>query len=251
MTTARQADVTRLISALGIIARIRHGGRRTIGGVYARCPQWRRQQLNRAALTCHRGDSDRTEFFASASFHRMIGIMKLFSSPTRLWLLSDTSLLLVMTIWGVLRYPHLPDQIPQHIGSGAVDAWADKSIGSVFLLVFVYAGATVLLAGSAELTLRQTPRDEMANTDATPFAAAQATASLTNRPGSRASARRLARALLVLNTCLGISLLVGCGMLWRSTPDPNVPAWLVPAMILPFVAGTAVTIAAAVKDRKQ
>lgn len=176
--------------------------------------------------------------------------MALLSSPVRLWLLPNAALLLAMTIWGALRYPHLPGRIPKHVGDGGVDAWTDKSIGSAFLLVFVYVGVTVLMAGSAELTLRQTPRDELANTDATPFAAARVT-SLTNRPGSRASARRLARTLLLLNTCTGISLLVGCGILWRATPDPNLPAWLLPAMILPFLAGTAVTIAAAVKDRKR
>lgn len=177
--------------------------------------------------------------------------MALFSSPVRLWLLPNTALLVAMTIWGALRYPHLPGQIPKHIGSSEVDAWTDKSIGSAFLLVFVYVGVTVLMVGSAELTLRQTPRDELVNADATPFTAARATSSLTNRPGSRASARRLARALLLLNTCTGISLLVGCGILWRATPDPSLPAWLLPAMILPFLAGTAVTIAEAVKDRKQ
>ncbi|MEU6961270.1 DUF1648 domain-containing protein [Streptomyces chrestomyceticus] len=177
--------------------------------------------------------------------------MKLFSSPVRLWLLPHTLLLVVMTVWGALRYPHLPGRIPKHIAGGGVDAWTDKSVGSAFLLVFVYVGVTVLMVGSAELTLRQTPRDEPANADVTPFAAARATSSLMNRPSSRASARRLARALLLLNTCIGISLLTGCGVFWRSSPDPNLPAWLFPAMILPFLVGTAVTIAAAVQDRKR
>ena len=132
-----------------------------------------------------------------------------------------------------------------------MDAWTDKSIGSAFVLVFVYAGLTVLMAGCAELTLRLTPRDESSDATAEPFAAAQAASFLVNRPGSRASARRVARALLLLNTCVGISFLAGCGMLWRSTPDPNVPAWFLVAMTLPLLAGTAVTVAAAVSDRKR
>ncbi|MFI0817183.1 DUF1648 domain-containing protein [Streptomyces sp. NPDC021098] len=175
----------------------------------------------------------------------------LFSSSVRLWLLPNAVLLVVLSTWGALRYPHLPGRIPKHIGVDGVDAWTDKSIGSAFVLVFVYAGVTVLMAGSAELTLRLTPRDELSHATAEPFAAAQATSSLLNSPGSRDSARRIARALLLLNTCVGISFLAGCGMLWRSTPDPDVPAWLLVAMPLPLLVGTAVTVAAAVSDRKR
>ncbi|MFJ9469062.1 DUF1648 domain-containing protein [Streptomyces caniferus] len=132
-----------------------------------------------------------------------------------------------------------------------MDAYTDRSIGSAFVLVFVYAGVTVLMACCAELTLRLTPRDELSNATAAPFAAAQATSSLLNRPGSRASARRMARALWLLNACIGISFLAGCGMLWRSTPDPNVPAWFLVPLILPLLAGIAVTVAAAVSDRRR
>ncbi|HWU12345.1 MAG TPA: DUF1648 domain-containing protein [Streptomyces sp.] len=173
------------------------------------------------------------------------------SRPVRLWLLPNAVLLAGLATWGILRYPHLPDRIPKHIGVDGVDAWTDRSIGSAFVLVFVYAGVTMLMAGCAELTLRVIPRDELPNADAAPFAAAQATSSLLNRPGSRASARRAARALLLFNTCIGISFLAGCGMLWRSTPDPNVPTWLFAAMVLPLLVGSAVTIAAAVSDRKR
>lgn len=177
--------------------------------------------------------------------------MLLFSPSVRLWLLPNVLLLVALSTWGALRYPHLPGRIPKHIGADGIDAWTDKTIGSAFVLVFVYAGVTVLMAGSAELTLRLTPRDELSNVTATPFATARATSSLLNRPGSRISARRIARALLLLNTCIGTSFLAGCGMLWRSTPNPSVPAWLLPAMTLPLLAGTAVTVTAAVIDRKR
>ncbi|QLH25327.1 DUF1648 domain-containing protein [Streptomyces sp. Rer75] len=173
-----------------------------------------------------------------------------FSSPVRLWLLPNAVLPVVLATWGAVRYPHLPGRIPKHIGGDGVDAWTDKSIGSAFVLVFLYAGVTVLMAGCAELTLRVTPRDELSNANAAPSAAAQVTSCLLNRPGSRVSARRIARALLLFNTCIGISFLAGCGILWRSTPDPNVPTWLFAAMVLPLLAGIAVTIAAAVSDRK-
>ncbi|MFF9685642.1 DUF1648 domain-containing protein [Streptomyces sp. NPDC014623] len=177
--------------------------------------------------------------------------MASFSCPVRPWLLPNAALLVGLATWGTLRYPHLPGRIPKHIGVDGVDAWTDRSIGSAFVLVFVYAGVTVLMAGCAELTLRVTPRDEMPSAGAAPFAAAQAASSLINRPGSRASARRTARALLLFNTCIGISFLAGCGMLWRSTPDPDVPAWLFAAMTLPLLAGSAVTVAAAVSGRKR
>lgn len=175
-----------------------------------------------------------------------------FSSPSvRMWLIPSAVLLIGAATWGALRYPHLPGRIPKHIGVDGVNAWTDRSIGSAFLLVFVYAGTTILMAGCAELTLRVTPLDELPDSDASPFAAAQATSPLLNRPSSRASAHRVARALLLFNTCIGISFLAGCGILWRSAPDPNVPAWFFAAMTLPLLAGTAVTIAAAVKDRKR
>ncbi|WP_030668205.1 DUF1648 domain-containing protein [Streptomyces rimosus] len=176
--------------------------------------------------------------------------MAIFSAQVRLWLLPSGVLLLALWIWGALRYPHLPEHIPEHIGLGQVDTWTDKSFGSAFALVFAYAGATVMIVGCAELMLRLTPRDEMPTADAAPFAAARAASSLVNRPGSRASARRIARAVLVLNACIGISILAGCAMLWRSTPDPDVPGWLPPAILVPLLAGTAGTIVAAVRDRK-
>ncbi|CAM5609880.1 hypothetical protein SANTM175S_01425 [Streptomyces antimycoticus] len=119
--------------------------------------------------------------------HQIIGLMLLFSPSVRLWLLPNVLLLVALSTWGALRYPHLPGRIPKHIGANEIDAWTDKTIGSAFVLVFVYAGVTVLMAGSAELTLRLTPRDELSNVTATPFATARATSSLLNRPGSRDS----------------------------------------------------------------
>ncbi|WP_348772206.1 DUF1648 domain-containing protein [Streptomyces sp. RPA4-5] len=80
-----------------------------------------------------------------------------FSSRLRLWLLPNFVLLAALTTWGIARYPHLPSRIPEHIGIAGVDSWTGRSIGSVFLPVFVYIGVTVLLTACAELTLRVTP----------------------------------------------------------------------------------------------
>lgn len=172
-----------------------------------------------------------------------------FTSPVRLWLLPSAVVLAAMGVWGSLRYSHLPERIPKHIGAGKVDAWTERSVGSAFLLVFVYAAVTLLMAGTAELTLRVTPRDEMPATDAAPFAVGAS--SSVNRPCSRESARRIARSLLLLNMSVGISLLIGCGILWRSTPDPEVSAWLLAAMTVPILAGTVLTVVAALGDRKR
>ncbi|MFF8811845.1 DUF1648 domain-containing protein [Streptomyces pactum] len=173
-----------------------------------------------------------------------------FSSSVRLWLVPSAVILLTMGVWGGLRYGDLPDRIPQHIGVDGVDAWTDRSIGSAFVLVFVYAGVTALIAGSAELTLRVTPRDELSEADPRPFATG-ASASLVNRPRDRASAHRIARVLLLFNALIGVSLLLGCGILWRSTSDPHVPGWVFGAMMAPFVVGTVLTVAAAVRDRRR
>ncbi|MFF9349199.1 DUF1648 domain-containing protein [Streptomyces sp. NPDC014734] len=174
-----------------------------------------------------------------------------FSSPVRLWLFPNLVLLAAMAVWGVVRYAHLPERIPRHIGSGGVDAWTGRSIGSAFALVFVYAAVTVLMTGCAELTLRVTPRDELPDTGADTRRFAVGASSSLNRPGSRDSARRVARSLLLLNTLVGVSLLVGCGILWRSVPDPHVSPWLFVAMTVPILVGTVLTVMAAMSDRKR
>lgn len=171
-----------------------------------------------------------------------------FSPSVRLWLLPNAAVLAALSVWGVVRYPHLPSRIPQHIGIGGVDAWTDRSIGSAFVLVFAYLGVTVLLTVSAELTLRVTPQAELSD-GAAPFGNGLVSASL-NRPRTRASALRIARSLLVCNACIGVSLLVGCGVLWRSTSEQEVSGWLFTAMLVPIFAGTALTVASAVHDRR-
>ncbi|GAA2686254.1 DUF1648 domain-containing protein [Streptomyces lunalinharesii] len=171
-----------------------------------------------------------------------------FSRPIRRWLLPNVALLAALLVWGVLRYPHLPDRIPRHIGIDGVDAWTEPTIGSAFALVFVHLGATVLLTACAELMLRVTPEAELPK-DAAAFGNGLVRSSL-NRPRTRASALRTARALLVLNACTGLSLLVGCAVLWRSTADPHVSGWLFAAMVVPLLAGTAGTVLAAVRDRR-
>ncbi|WP_030906438.1 DUF1648 domain-containing protein [Streptomyces sp. NRRL F-5126] len=171
-----------------------------------------------------------------------------FAPGLRLWLIPSGALLIALAVWGVMRYPHLPDRIPQHIGGGGVDAWTGRSVAGAFALVFVYAGVTALLVGCAEWVLRATPRTRAPAARAGTSSYASYPSS-THRPRSRTSARRVARSLLVLNACVGVSFFAGCALIWRSSPDPHVPGWLAPAVIVPIVAGTACTVVAALRDR--
>ncbi|GAA2497254.1 hypothetical protein [Streptomyces gobitricini] len=54
---------------------------------------------------------------------------------------------------------------------------------------------------------------------------------------------------MMLNACIGLSFLVGCGVLWRSLPERDVPGWMFAAMMSPIIAGTVLVVAAAVRDR--
>ncbi|MBP0461578.1 DUF1648 domain-containing protein [Streptomyces montanisoli] len=173
-----------------------------------------------------------------------------FAPGLRLWLLPSGALLIALAVWGAVRYPHLPDRIPRHIGAGGVDAWAGRSIAGAFALVFVYAGVTALLFGCAEWVLRAAPRTRAPAARAGAWSSASSSyPSSTHRPRSRESARRVARSLLVLDACVGVSFFAGCAVLWRSAPDPHVPVWIAPAVIVPIVAGTACTVVAALRER--
>lgn len=150
------------------------------------------------------------------------------------WLAPSAVLLLAMTVWGVLRYPELPARVPEHIGPDGVDAWTAKTVWAAFVPVFVYAGVTAAVAGSAVLTLRITPRDEMPVPDGRWAAAGSA---LTNRPASAASASRAARNLLVMNAVYGLAFLMLCWTMWRSDVTAALPGWLLPVTLAVFAAG--------------
>ncbi|WP_314177132.1 DUF1648 domain-containing protein [Streptomyces winkii] len=156
------------------------------------------------------------------------------SEPLWSWLTPSLLLLGAMAVWGVLRYPELPDRVPEHIGPERVDAWTAKSVGAAFVPVFVYAGITVVLAGCAALSTHIRPLNEM------PASASRrpgATNALTNRPASAASGRRTARALLIMNALCGAALLPLCWIQWRTPETAEVPAWLLPGTLELFLLG--------------
>ncbi|RMI44990.1 DUF1648 domain-containing protein [Streptomyces triticirhizae] len=145
------------------------------------------------------------------------------------WAAPSVVLLVGMALWGIVRYPELPERIPQHVGPGGVDAWGDRSVGLAFLPVFVYAGLTALLTGCVWGLLRATPLDAM---PAPKDRWAQAMAVGNNRPASAASARAMARALLTTNALVGVALLPMAWVQWRETQTTSVPGWLTVAMPL-------------------
>ncbi|MFI8852239.1 DUF1648 domain-containing protein [Streptomyces sp. NPDC053499] len=160
-----------------------------------------------------------------------------------LWLAPGLLMLVGLLVWGVVVYPDLPERVPQHIGSDGVDRYGDKSVGTVFLPVFVQAGALALLAGSAYATLRITPAGELRPE--------QRTSSLVNRPKDRASARRTARLVLLLGFCLGVTLAVTCTVMWSTTPPKQgeeLTGKLVLAL-LPVALGTLALVVTALRDR--
>lgn len=138
------------------------------------------------------------------------------------WLVPSLLLFGGMLVWGLLRYPEIPGRVPQHVGPGGVDAWSDKSVGSVFLPVFLYAGLTAVMAGCAAAVVRSTPLDAL---PAPRDQWARAAATTSGRPATAASARQLARALLMTNALLGVALLPLCWVQWRTVQTTEVAAW--------------------------
>lgn len=144
-----------------------------------------------------------------------------------LWLVPSLLWLGVFATWGVLIYPELPDRVPSHMGFGGIDAWADKSVVTVFLVPFVHAGMTALVAGCAVGLLRATPEDEMVREG--PWAAAEA--AMRNRPASVASAVRTAKSLLAMNAILGLVFAECLRNMWRTSTSSEVAVWSLPLVI--------------------
>lgn len=154
--------------------------------------------------------------------------------PLWSWLTPSLLLLITMAVWGAVRYPELPDRVPLHIGPDGVDAWTARTVWAAFVPVFVYAGISVVLGGCAFLSARITPLDEMR---VPRDRWARAAGAMTNRPASAASARRSARALLIMNALAGIALMPLCWLQWRTLETAEVPAWLLPGTLALFLLG--------------
>lgn len=159
-----------------------------------------------------------------------------------LWAVPSIALLIAMGVWGVTAYADLPEMVPQHIGPNGVDAWSRKSVGSAFIPVFLYIGTTMLMIGIAFGIARTTPDSELPR-DRHP--------GVVKRPATWASAARSAKAVLVLNTGLGVALLPLCAVQWRTTQASEVSWWLLPVVLLLITAGLVPLIVAGLRDRAE
>ncbi|WP_307865823.1 DUF1648 domain-containing protein [Streptomyces smyrnaeus] len=160
-----------------------------------------------------------------------------------LWLIPGLLVLGGLLLWGIMVYPHLPEKVPQHFGSDGVDRYAGKSVASVFVPVFVHAGALALLAGTAFGTLRITPLSELPP--------GRQASSLVNRPKTAEGARRVARAQLFLGFCLGLTLAVACTVMWSTAPQKQgqQPTGTLVLALLPVALGTLAVVVTALRDR--
>ena len=153
-------------------------------------------------------------------------------SPLWAWLTPSLLALGAMAVWGAVRYPELPDRVPLHMGADSVDAWAEKTVWTAFVPVLTYAAVTLVLVGCAAAAARITPLNEMPEPRTRWAAAANG---MNNRPASAASARRTARALLLMNAWFGAGLVPLCWVQWRTSETAAVPAWLLPVTLALFV----------------
>ncbi|MHA6802804.1 DUF1648 domain-containing protein [Salinifilum ghardaiensis] len=160
----------------------------------------------------------------------------------RLWLMPSLALLITMTAWAATVYPDLPEQVPQHIGPSGVDAWTAKTVGSAFLPVFLYLATTVLFTGTAFGIARTTPESELPR-DRPP--------GMVKRTATWASAARCAKAVLALNTALGLALLPLCAIQWRTPQTPDVAWWLLPLALVLVLAGLVPLFIAAQRDQAE
>ncbi|WP_311765353.1 DUF1648 domain-containing protein [Streptomyces zingiberis] len=163
-----------------------------------------------------------------------------------LWLLPGGAVLLALTVWGIVAYPGLPGRVPLHFAGGGVDRWGEKSVGTVFLPVFVHAGLLALMAVSAVITLRTRPETEVPGTPSRLRRVGGM-----NRPASRASALRLAKVLLFLAFCLGLTFAAACAIMWRPETWSGVPAWPLWAGVATTAPVAAAVLVITIRDRRE
>ncbi|GAB2826541.1 DUF1648 domain-containing protein [Streptomyces daliensis] len=158
-----------------------------------------------------------------------------------LWLLPGLALLVALTVWGVVVYPHLPDRVPQHFGSEGVSRFAAKSVGSVFLPVFAQAGVLLVMATVSYGVLSMRPESEMVP--------GEPRSALVNRPATREGAVRSAKATLFLGFCIGLTLVAACAVMWQTGPWQDPPGWYPVLVTAPSLLGAVPVVVVALRDK--
>jgi uncharacterized membrane protein len=81
-----------------------------------------------------------------------------------LWLVPALLIIAGTAVIGVVRYPHLPDQLAMHFApDGTVDRYAAKSVWTAFALVMTQVAVTALFAGLLLATYRTRPEVDAAD----------------------------------------------------------------------------------------
>ncbi|WP_035799187.1 DUF1648 domain-containing protein [Kitasatospora mediocidica] len=147
-----------------------------------------------------------------------------------LWSLPALLVLAATAAIGVVRYPSMPQRLPSHFnGSGAVDHFVAKSVGTAFVPVFVQAGSTLVITLVAWLAFRS-------RADLDP-----------SRPAASAYRHRrfivrMTVSVLLLGTCANLTMLLGAWGIWHDDRAMGVLP-----LLLPILAGTVLVVLVAVR----
>lgn len=151
------------------------------------------------------------------------------------WLLLPVLVVVASAVLGVIRYPELPDPMPMHFDiNGVADRFAPKSVGSVFTVVFIQFGLTVLLCAIAALVFRG-PADV---DPARPAASVRA---------HREFITRLGKGFIALATLIDLGLLATDLAMWNGSPNPGV---LLPLTLGPILVGVALLVVIIVRRNR-
>ncbi|GAA3433562.1 hypothetical protein GCM10018954_031660 [Kutzneria kofuensis] len=152
------------------------------------------------------------------------------SDPPRFpwaWLLLPILVVAVSAVLGIIRYPDLPDPMPVHFdAAGNANRYAPKSVGSVFTVVFLQAGLTLVLGAIGVLVFRG-PADV---DPSRPAASVRA---------HREFVARLGRGFIVFATLLDLGLLATDWAMWSGAPQVGV---LLPLTLGPVLVGIAMLV---------
>ncbi|MDH6137639.1 putative membrane protein [Kitasatospora sp. MAA4] len=147
-----------------------------------------------------------------------------------LWTLPALFVLAATAVLGVLRYPSMPQQLPTHYnGSGAVDHFTGKSVGTAFALVFVQAALTLVVTLVAWLSFRSRADLDPARPAASAYR-------------HRRFIVRMTVSVLLLAACANLTVLLGAWGIWHG--DRTMGAL---PLLLPTLAGLALTVVVAVR----
>jgi uncharacterized membrane protein len=120
-----------------------------------------------------------------------------------MWLLPALTIVAATAVVGIVRYPHLPNQLPVHLtAAGVADRYAAKSVWTAFSALAVQLFVTAIMAGLLVLTYRSRPEIDAADV-----------------AGSASRYRRflfaVSRAMLTCAALVDLSMMLAVFELWQ------------------------------------